>query len=219
MNYINSSTAQFNAYEYLKKLILTGELKIDTLYSETKMSKEAGVSRTPFREAIKKLSHEGFLEVVPSKGFMLRKLNEKDIRETIQVRCAIEGFCTHLICDNLETKKTKELLKLLDELLTKQEECIGTETDNKKLLEYDHAFHLAIIKFSDNSEFVSIFQNLMHLIRLITNQSLAIKGRPKDTISEHREFYNNLVAGNEAAAYKILVSHLNMPITIKIINN
>ncbi len=219
MNHINLNTAQFNAYEYLKKLILTGELKIDTLYSETKMSKEAGVSRTPFREAIKKLSHEGFLEVVPSKGFMLKKLNEKDIRETIQVRCAIEGFCTHLICENLQTKKAKELLKELDELLTKQEESIGADNDNKKLLEYDHAFHLAIIKFSDNEQFVSIFQNLMHLIRLITNQSLAIKDRPKTTVNEHREFYNNLAIGNEAAAYKILVTHLNMPITIKIINS
>ncbi len=219
MNYTNVNSAQFNAYEYLKKLILTGELKIDTLYSETKMSKEAGVSRTPFREAIKKLSHEGFLEVVPSKGFMLKKLNEKDIRETIQVRCAIEGFCTHLICENLNSEKTKELLRKLDDILKMQEESIENNDDNKKLLDYDHAFHLSIIKFAENEQFVSIFQNLMYLIRLITNQSLAIKGRPKDTVSEHREFYDNLIAGNEAAAYKILVSHLNMPIKIKIINN
>ncbi len=219
MKYLKPNQTQFDAYEYLKNLILTGELKIDTLYSETKMSKEAGVSRTPFREAIKKLSHEGFLEVVPSKGFMIKKLNEKDLRETIQVRCAIEGFCTHLVCENLQTEKAQELLKELEDILIKQEECINIADGGEKLLEYDHAFHLALIKFSENDEFVSIFQNLMHLIRLITNQSFAIKGRSIDTVNEHREIYRNLVVGNEVDAFKGLVSHLNMPIKIKIINS
>ena len=86
------SPLQIQAYEYLKDMILSGKLDPDVLYSETRMSAEIGISRTPMREAIQCLSQDGYITVVPSKGFMLRKLSEEDMEETIQIRCAIEGF-------------------------------------------------------------------------------------------------------------------------------
>lgn len=226
---ISKSPLQVQAYDYLKDMILSGKLDPDVLYSETRMSAEIGISRTPMREAIQCLSQDGYITVVPSKGFMLRQLNEKDMEESIQIRCAIEGFCVHLAAAEIETKKGQKLLKDLEKLLQKQEkalnskngpsrENIETGTWNKNLLnqfmEYDHQFHLALIDYVGNREFRQTFQRLMYLIHLTTAGALAVPGRTEDTLKEHRLFYSCLENGDGDAAYKLMLVHLMTPLAM-----
>ena len=99
------SSLQLEAYNYIKNLILSHKLDANTLYSETKLSKELGISRTPMREALQCLSQDGYITVIPSKGFRIRQLSQKDMKETIQIRCAIEGFCTQCLADEYNTPK------------------------------------------------------------------------------------------------------------------
>ena len=87
------SFLQMQAYDSIKNGILNGELEPGQLYSETKLSAKIGISRTPMREALQCLSQDGYITIIPSKGFMIRQLNEKDMKDSIQIRCAIEGFC------------------------------------------------------------------------------------------------------------------------------
>ena len=85
------SFLQLQAYDSIKNGILNGELVPGQLYSETKLSAQIGISRTPMREALQCLSQDGYITIIPSKGFMIRQLNEKDMKDSIQIRCAIEG--------------------------------------------------------------------------------------------------------------------------------
>lgn len=214
------SPLQIQAYEYLKEQILSGRLDPDVLYSETRMSAEIGVSRTPMREAIQCLSQDGYIHVVPSKGFMIRQLNEEDMVETIQVRCAIEGFCVHVIASESETKKGQKLLKELERLLEKQEKALQgkkEEAARKQFMEYDHQFHLALVDYVDNAEFRQTFQRLMYLIHLTTAGALAVPGRSEDTLKEHKLFFSYLKAGDGDAAYKLMMVHLMMPLTMHIV--
>ena len=73
------SSLQLEAYNYIKNLIFTHQLDVNTLYSETKLSKELGISRTPMREALQCLSQDGYITVIPSKGFRIRQLSQKDV--------------------------------------------------------------------------------------------------------------------------------------------
>lgn len=57
---------------------------------------------------------------------MLRKLNEQDMEESIQIRCAIEGFCIHMAASQTNTKKGQKLLVTLERLLDKQEKALGS---------------------------------------------------------------------------------------------
>lgn len=214
------SPLQIQAYEYLKEQILSGKLDPDVLYSETRMSAEIGVSRTPMREAIQCLSQDGYIHVVPSKGFMIRQLNEKDMVETIQVRCAIEGFCVHVIASETESKKGQKLLKDLEKLLEKQEKALQNkkeEAARKQFMEYDHQFHLALVDYVDNAEFKQTFQRLMYLIHLTTAGALAVPGRSEDTLKEHKLFFSYLKDGDGDAAYKLMMVHLMMPLTMHIV--
>ena len=120
----SKSLLQLKAYDYIKNLILTNQLDVDTLYSETKLSKEIGVSRTPMREALQCLSQDGYINIMPSRGFMIRQLNQKDMRESIQIRCAIEGFSTHILAQEINTKKGKTTLNKLKDILEYQKLAI-----------------------------------------------------------------------------------------------
>lgn len=223
------SPLQVQAYDYLKEMILSGKLEPGVLYSETRMSAEIGVSRTPMREAIQCLSQDGYITVVPSKGFMLRSLNEQDMEESIQIRCAIEGFCVQVIAAEAEIKKGQKLLAELEKLLEKQERTLqlkhGPREENirngtwskdslNQFMKYDHQFHLAIVDYIGNREFQQMFQRLMYLIHLTTAGALSVPGRTEDTLKEHKLFYSYLKDGDGDAAYKLMMVHLMMPLTM-----
>lgn len=225
------SSLQIQAYDYLKDMILSGKLDPDELYSETRLSAQIGISRTPMREAIQCLSQDGYITVVPSKGFKVRSLSNADMEEIIQIRCAIEGFCVHLAAVEIQTKKGQKLLTELDRLLKKQEKALGgrggsdrdghegqtqTKEDMERFMEYDHQFHQALIDFVGNREFVQTFQRSMHLIRLTTQGALAVPGRAEDTLKEHRLIYSYLKEGQGDAAYKLMLVHLMTPLTMHI---
>ncbi len=223
------SSLQIQAYEYLKDMILSGKLSPDVLYSETRMSATIGISRTPMREAIQCLSQDGYITVVPSKGFKVRSLSGADMDETIQIRCAIEGFCVHLAAAEIKSKKGKKLLVSLERLLEKQEKALNskngprrenieagtwTKASMEQFMEYDHQFHQALIDFVGNQEFIQTFQRSMYLIRLTTQGALAVPGRTEDTLKEHKLIYSYLRAGEGDAAYKLMLVHLMMPLTL-----
>lgn len=212
---MSSSPLQAQAYEYLKKQILSGELDPDVLYSETQLSAQLGISRTPMREAIQCLSQDGYIQVVPSKGFMIRRLNGKDMEETIQVRCAIEGFCVHVIAAETDTKKGQRFLRIMEKLLEKQEKALHQKNEERarsQFMEFDHQFHLELVNYSENLEFRRMFQRLMYLIHLTSASALAVPGRSEDTLREHQLFYSHLKDGDGEAAYKLLMTHLTAPL-------
>lgn len=228
----SKSPLQIQAYEYLKNMILTGQLDPNTLYSETKLSAQIGISRTPMREAIQCLSQDGYITVVPSKGFKIRTLTERDMEESIQIRCAIEGFCIHLIAAEVESKKGQRFLHEMEKLLEKQERLLrqknGPSEENirngtwnrgtlDQFMEYDHQFHLALVNYAENREFQQIFQRLMYLIHLTTAEALSVPGRVEDTLKEHRMFYSYLKDGDGDAAYKLLMVHLLTPLTMHLV--
>lgn len=208
------SSLQLEAYNYIKNLILTHQLDANTLYSETKLSKELGISRTPMREALQCLSQDGYITVIPSKGFRIRQLSQKDMKETIQIRCAIEGFCTQCLANEYNTSKGKQTIERLGEILNKQKEAIKLDDDYESFINYDHEFHLLLVNYIENEEINHMFQRLMYLIRLTTQSALQVDGRSIGTVDEHEEYFKMLKAGNGNEAYRILISHLMMPLNI-----
>lgn len=211
------SSLQLEAYNYIKALILSNKLDVDTMYSETKLAKEIGVSRTPMREALQCLSQDGYISIIPSKGFRIRQLNQKDMRETIQIRCALEGFCTHTIASEIHTKKAQRILNELGKILELQKEAFNNNANDdnyEDFINYDHNFHLLLVSYLNNEEVNNIFQRLMYLIRLTSKSALEVTGRVEGTIDEHTQYFESLKSGDGDTAYRILVNHLMMPLNV-----
>ena len=187
------SSLQLEAYNYIKNLILTHQLDVNTLYSETKLSN---------------------ITVIPSKGFRIRQLSQKDMRETIQIRCAIEGFCTQCLAKEYQTAKGQNTIQKLGEILKHQKESLALDDNYESFINYDHKFHLLLVNYIENEEINHMFQKLMYLIRLTTQSALEVEGRINGTIDEHSEYFENLKTGNGNEAYRILIDHLMMPLNI-----
>ena len=208
------SSLQQEAYNYIKNLILTNQLDVNSLYSETKLSKELGISRTPMREALQCLSQDGYITVVPSKGFRIRQLNQKDMKETIQIRCAIEVFCTQCLAADVNTARGQKTIRELGNILDLQRHAVEEDDNYESFIDYDHQFHLLLVQYIKNEEVNNIFQRLMYLIRLTSQSALAVEGRVTGTMDEHAKYYEYLKNGNGNDAYKVLIDHLMMPLNV-----
>ncbi len=213
----DTGSLQYQAYHTIKEQILSKSLDSEVLYSETRMAKELGISRTPLREALQYLSQEGYITIIPSRGFMIRHLDKETMRESIQVRCAIEGFCVHMAAGCEDKKRVNILLKDMEESLARQKAALSAKNFPESFTEEDHQFHMLLVHFAENSEFNHLFQRLLYTIHLTTANALTVSGRAQATYDEHLSFYQHLKKGDSLQAYNVLITHLMMPLNMNII--
>ncbi len=202
---------QLQAYEYLKEMIINEELERNVIYSETKMAKQLGLSRTPMRDAIQRLAQERYLDIIPSKGFQIHTMTEQDLIETYQIRCALEGFCTVQLAKDYDTPRAKSVISLLDELLNKQLEVINSSHSIEEFAIYDTQFHDEIVRYLNNSVILDTFDNYHHQMKQQTTLSLTREGRLEETYKEHKDILDNIKIGAVGRSYKATLAHLEKP--------
>lgn len=206
------------AYEHLKSMILKDFFIYNKIYSETKVARDIGISRTPLRDAIHKLEQEKYLDIIPSKGFMLHQLSATDIIETFQIRSAIEGYCTLQITKDSSEKKAALLFKKLKELLNKQQQIINTTHQPTQFVEYDNKFHDLIVRYINNGTFNELFSNYYYQIKRLALLSLAHKGRMEETLDEHDAILKAMETGNTKDIYSITMQHMVKPKDINLLD-
>ena len=204
-------TLNEQAYEHLKKMISDGDLSYHKIYSETKLSKELGISRTPFRDAIHKLVQEGYIDIIPSKGFRLHQLTRQDVTETFQVRSALETYCTVEITRTSTTKKAKRLFSELHFIMEEMKEILENSQSIQDFCTYDFQFHTSIIHYLENEQFSAIFDTFMYRMQRLAQMSLSHPGRMKDTYDEHLAILNAMETGDMTHIYDITLRHMNVP--------
>lgn len=206
-----SGMLQERAYEYVKKKILADDMEAGVYYSETKLASELGISRTPLHQALHRLSQDGYITISPSRGFMLRQLTRVDMRETIEMRCAIEGFCTYRLGQQSDVHRRHFFLDAGDYLHRMRE---AAKHDLAEFAVLDHKFHFTLVRSANNREFLQVFQRLVYLMHLITKSALKVPDRLEETIREHEEYFDFLQAGKTTEAYHVMMRHLSKPIEL-----
>lgn len=204
-------TLQELVYEHIIKLIKTKEIEPKKIYSETKMAKQLGVSRTPFRDAIHRLAQDGYIDIIPSKGFCIHQLTLKDVDETFQMRSAIEGYCTLQITKDYESDSSKVLFSKLDELLFQMKRIMKTTHKKEEFWEYDHKFHIEIVHHLNNELFDRTFDSYMFRIERLAMLSLSHEERMENTIAEHTDILNVMKAGDTTRIMEVTMRHMDNP--------
>lgn len=202
---------QIQAYETMKSMIVNGEFQPRTIYSETRTSQQLGISRTPMRDAIQRLAQEGYLDVIPSKGFRIHELTEQDLVETCQIRCALEGFCVVQLAKNIESAAVQHTLHALEALLRDQRTVMESTHSIEEFARYDSEFHERIVYSLNNSTISEIFDSLHYQMRQQTTLSLAQEGRMEATLAEHQAIVENICMGAADRSYEATVAHLEKP--------
>lgn len=207
---------QSKAYDYIKDLILTDKLQINQIYSETKIAKELGISRTPLRDAIHHLVEEGYIDIIPSKGFKLHQMTRQDVLDTFQIRSAIEGYCTFYIAQNYKSERCQKLLSYLEYLLFKQEQILNTSKSISEFANFDNEFHIEIVHHLKNISFDKLFDMQLYRIKKLATSSLSHIGRMENTLCEHKNIFNAMASGDIENIYKITMEHMQNPLHINL---
>lgn len=199
------------AYDYISELITSGQLNADEFYSETRFAKEIGVSRTPMRDALMRLSQDRYIDIVPSKGFRLHGMSEEDIVNTFQVRTAIEGFCALSLYRRRGTPEGKEILSKLEESIKNMKQAIDDDMPHSVILKYDLGFHREIVNFSKNRDMIEMIASYSHMLSDIAARSFEKEGRPLEAWQEHKSIYDKITsdkAKDESEIYFAVMHHM-----------
>ena len=189
-------------FDHLENDILSGKYRRGEILTESKLSAELGVSRTPIREALRRLEQEHIIEE-SGKGSVVIGINEKDLEDIFMIRKSLECQVAALAAKN----RTEEQLKQLHEALEFQEFYLNKkDPDQIKLM--DSRFHETLYKLSGSTAFYDTLVPLHKKIQKYRRASVANSSRAEASVAEHRKIYEAIEAKNTALAAKYASEHV-----------
>ena len=189
--------------ETLREAIRKGTLKPGERLMEIQLAEELGVSRTPVREAIRKLELEGYVIMMPRRGTYVANLSIRDVTAVFEIRTSRDSLASGLAAERI----TDEELERLQRLLVAIGEYIEAN-DMDKIVETDTEFHDLLYQASRNSRLVGIIFNLREQLTRFRSTSMSFPGRLKATLEEHRRIVEAIAQGNVAEAQAAAEYHM-----------
>lgn len=187
----------------LRAQILRADLKPGAIVLEPQLAEEHGVSKTPVREALQMLAVEGFVTVLPRKGYMVSGLNYQDIREVMDLRLMLEPPLFGAAARNV----TEDVVKELQGIMREQ---FDPDATFEQRLSSAEAFHLSCVRTSGNAWAVTIVKRLVEEISrlhyLLPGVEMHLTSDAEH--SAHQQIFDAIVAGDAPAAEKAVRDHL-----------
>ena len=191
------------AAKRIREMIRKGALKKGDRILEAPMCQAMGVSRTPLREALRILSSEGLIELIPNRGAYVAQPSIKDIGEMFYVMSILEGTCARVCVEKMDD----EGLRRLDDLYRKLEEHCQAE-DREKYMAVNHSFHSLVQELAGNSVLSEVIDALRQKILLYRYRQIYQPNRLKESMQEHRLLQRAFRERNPEAAERFMQEHL-----------
>lgn len=191
-------------FQTLRQAILHGELKPGERLMEIHLAERLGVSRTPIREAIRKLELEGLVVMIPRRGAVVASITEKDLRDVLEVRRTLEILAGKVACERITPELLGELKKAGEEFGQLQ----GTD-DVNRLASADVRFHEIIYTATENARLISILNNLREQMYRYRLEYLKDKSSHERLFGEHQEIYTGIKNGDKKAVGAAVCVHID----------
>jgi DNA-binding GntR family transcriptional regulator len=189
--------------ETLRQAIKDGILKPGERLMEIQLADELGVSRTPIREAIRRLELEGFVVMVPRRGTYVADISLKDIAQVFEIRGALEELAAGLAAERI----TDEELETLERMMVEINEYIEQGAFDK-IVDTDVRFHDVLYHASRNTRLVDILNNLREQMLRFRSISMHYPGRLAATWEEHRQMVESIANHNSTMARRVAKKHM-----------
>ncbi len=189
--------------ESLREAIRKGVLKPGERLMEIQLSEELGVSRTPVREAIRKLELEGYVVMMPRRGTYVASMSIRDVNEIFEIRTALESLSNGLAAERITDEELEQLQRLIV--------MIGgyvKDGNIDKIVETDIEFHELLYKAARNNRLVGIISNLREQLTRFRTLSMSHPGRLEATLDEHRVIVEAIAQGDVKAAQQAAERHM-----------
>lgn len=191
-------------FKTLRKAILTGELKPGERLMEIHLANRLGVSRTPIREAIRKLELEGLVTMIPRRGAEVADITEKNLKDVLEVRRALEGLAIELACERITEEKKKDL----KEKLAQVETAVSTK-DSSAIASADVAFHNTIVEASDNDRLIQLVNNLGEQMYRYRFEYIKDESKHGQIKREHKIMFDSIMEKDREKAVEIVKTHIS----------
>lgn len=192
-----------SVYDYLFNAIRTGDIKPGQTLTERGLAEKIGVSRTPVREAIRKLEEQGIVTHEPHKGVKVITLSEEKVTQLYDVRELLEGLAARQLAEHPAPQKIEELRGFIE-----RAEIEAVANNIKELAGINSEFHLALARLSGNVYLEAIMKMLQTQISLLMSASLSASGRPLQNIEEHKMLIDAIRSGDGEFAESIAKHHV-----------
>lgn len=190
-------------FNTLRQAILRGELKPGERLMEIQLANKLGVSRTPIREAIRKLELEGLVLMIPRRGAEVAEITEQNLRDVLEVREALEELSVKLACEHATQAQIEEMKQAAQVF---KESLSGD--DVTRIAEADVAFHDAINMATDNQKLIQILNNLREQMYRYRVEYLKDSRTRGTLLKEHREIYEAVAGRDEERAKACIRCHI-----------
>ena len=190
-------------YEQVERDILSGAYQRGDTLTELKLSEQMQVSRTPVREALRRLEQDDLVES-RGKSIVVVGITQEDLIDLLEIRSRLEGLATARCCKRI----TKEELDELDEIVMLQEFYVSRELPDK-IVESDSRFHEAIYAACGSRTFEKQLTALNKKLQRFRQMSVSLSVRAKASVAEHRDIFNALTARDAGRAEELAVLHVD----------
>jgi len=184
------------AYQVLLEMIVSRKLKPGERLVEEQLAKNLGVSRTPLREAINRLSKDGLVLLQARKGASVREFEIDDVVEVYDIRMALEGLAANLAASNIDLKKLKKLERLFE------------SSEAKDLLKADAQLHDLIISSCGNNRLIIALNDLKNFIEMFRIAGYTFTMRSIVATSDHLKILEALKNRDGQQTEKLMRKHI-----------
>ncbi len=198
-----SLSLEEKAYMALEEEILTGALKKGESLTEVALSKRLGMSRTPIRSALHRLSEDGLVDMATNRGAQVKGVDKGDLVDIYKVRMRLEGLASASAAENISLEELDNLRESVE-----LSEFYLKRRDTEHIKELDTAFHQVIYRASGNGQLEKILTELHRKIKNYRKLSLSVAGRLEASIEEHREILSAIEARNASLADELTSRHI-----------
>jgi anthranilate phosphoribosyltransferase len=188
----------------ITKAILRGELKPGERLMEIQLANKLGVSRTPIREAIRKLELEGLVLMIPRKGAEVAQITEKNMQDVLEVRKALEELSVQLACERITPEQVEEM-KMAAEDFRK----VLKSGDVTKIAEADVKFHDIIFAATNNQRLITLLNNLREQMYRFRVEYLKQKECYPQLLEEHDKLIALISGGEVEEACELMGCHID----------
>ncbi|SHS42548.1 transcriptional regulator [Mycobacteroides abscessus subsp. abscessus] len=190
-------------YRYLEEGILKGQVTIGERLIDTKVAKDFGVSRSPVREAFRRLEKDGLL--INNEGIItVFTPSLKDVIELYQVRIGLEASAAYWATKYITKHELVELHQILE-----QTQLAIEQKNMEDVILLNTRFHDSIVTYSHNSRLKTMMHNIQTLIRLCRNTIIKQYNRSDSFLLEHYEIYNAMKKKDSELATEKMKQHIH----------
>ena len=191
-------------FKTLRQGILTGELKPGERLMEIHLANKLGVSRTPIREAIRKLELEGLVTMIPRRGAEVAQITEKSMKDVLEVRKVLDNLSVELACDRITEEEKEKLQNACKDF----EEAVKTG-DFSMIAKTDVAFHDIIVAATRNIRLSQMVNNLAEQMYRYRFEYIKDSSQHSRLVKEHEEICQGIINGDSGKALAAIEAHID----------